>query len=128
MAEYTVQGPDGAQHVIAGPDGASDQEVIAQAQQLFNPSKLESFGRGVENNFPLANQAIAAGSAALGDKDYSQNLAEQNQAISASKAANPISYGAGAVTGAVAPAFIPGVGEAMAAAPMASGAALGAAN
>ncbi len=92
------------------------------------PSSLESFGRGVENNFPLANQAIAAGSAALGDKSYSENLAEQNKAISSAKPAHPIAYGAGAVTGAVAPALIPGVGEAMAAAPVASGAALGAAG
>jgi len=127
--EYTVQGPDGSQHVIAGPDGASDAEVIAQAQKLFpGPSQLESFGRGVENNFPLANQAIAAGSAALGDKSYSQNLSEQNQAIQGAKSANPVSYDAGAVTGALAPLAIPGVGEALEAAPIASGAALGAAG
>jgi hypothetical protein len=126
--DYTVQGPDGAQHVISGPEGASDSEVIAQAQQLFAPSKLESFGRGVENNFPLANQAIAAGSAALGDKSYSQNLGEQNKDIATAKQANPVSYGAGAVTGALAPLAIPGVGEAMEAAPVATNAALGAAN
>ena len=128
MANYTVQGPDGAQHVISGPDGASDAEVIQQAQNLFNPSKLESFGRGVENNFPLANQAIAAGSAALGDKSYSQNLAEQNKDIATAKQANPVTYDAGAVTGAIAPLALPGVGEAMEAAPVASNAALGAAN
>ncbi len=99
-----------------------------QVETEDQPSKLEAFGRGVENNFPLANQAIAAGSAALGDQDYSSNLAQQNADIAKAKEAHPIPYGAGAVTGAVAPAFIPGVGEAMAAAPALSGAALGAAG
>lgn len=99
-------------------------EVETQEQ----PSKLESFGRGVENNFPLANQAIAADSAIFGDKSYSKNLEEQNKSISNAKSANPISYDAGAVTGAIAPALIPGVGEAMSAAPKMAGAALGAAN
>ncbi len=103
----------------------AEQEMTQNQPKV---SGLESFARGAENNFPLANQAIAAGSAALGDQSYSENLAQQNQDIAASKQAHPISYGAGAVTGAVAPAFIPGVGEAMAAAPIASGAALGAAQ
>jgi len=128
MANYTVQGPDGTQHVISGPDGASDSEVIAQAQKLFNPSNLESFGRGIENNFPLLNQAIAGGSAALGDKSYSENLAEQNKDISTAKTAHPVAYGAGAVTGSLAPLAIPGVGEALESAPIATNAALGAAN
>jgi hypothetical protein len=126
--EYSATGPDGQTYSINGPEGATDAEVIAQIQKAIEPSKLESFGRGVENNLPLANQAIAAGSAALGDQSYSQNLEQQNADIAKAKQANPISYDAGAVTGAVAPAFIPGVGEAMAAAPVASGAALGAAS
>src|ERR1019366_733693 len=126
--DYTATGPDGQDYTISGPAGASDAEVIAQIRQAVEPSKLESFARGVENNFPLANQAIAAGSAALGDKSYSQNLAQQNQDIASAKQANPISYGAGAVTGASAPMAIPVVGEAMEAAPITSGAALGAAQ
>lgn len=126
--DYTVQAPDGSEHVITGPDGASDAEVIAQAQKLLGPSKLESFSRGVENNFPLVNQAIAASSAALGDKSYSQNLEEQNTAINAGKLANPKTYDAGAVVGAIAPLAIPGVGEALEASPVAANATLGAAN
>lgn len=128
MAQYTVQGPDGQQHIIQGPAGASDDEVIQQAKALFEPSKLESFARGIENNVPLANQAIAAGSAALGPESYSQNLAEQNKAISGAKSANPVSYGAGATVGTLAPLAIPGVGEAMEAAPIATNAGLGALN
>ena len=88
------------------------------------PSELESFGRGAANNFPLAPQAIAG----LSKGDYSTNLADWNQKAATAKEANPVSYGAGAVTGAAAPLLIPGVGEAMEAAPLASGAALGAAN
>jgi len=76
----------------------------------------------------LANQAIAAGSAALGPESYSQNLAEQNKAISGAKSANPVSYWAGATVGTLAPLAIPGVGEAMEAAPIATNAGLGALN
>ncbi len=126
--EYNVQGPDGTPHVIEGPEGATDAEIIAQAQKLFQPSNLESFARGAENNFPLLNQAIAGSSAVLGDKSYSQNLAQQNQDIAAAKQAHPVPYGAGAVAGAVAPLAIPGVGEALAASPIAASAALGAAQ
>lgn len=92
------------------------------------PSKLESFARGAGNNFPLAPQAIAGGEALLGDKGYSENLADWNQKAADAKKANPVSYGAGAVTGAVAPLLIPGVGEALEAAPLAGNAVLGAAN
>jgi hypothetical protein len=35
MARYKVQGPDGAVHVFEGPDGASQDQVIAFAQQHF---------------------------------------------------------------------------------------------
>ncbi len=88
------------------------------------PSELESFGRGAANNFPLAPQAIAG----LSKGDYSTNLTDWNQKAATAKEANPVSYGAGAVTGAAAPLLIPGVGEAMEAAPLASSGALGAAN
>src|ERR1700691_5290673 len=87
-------------------------------------SMPESFGRGAANNFPLAPQAIAA----VEPGEYSQNLQNWNQKAQAAKAANPITYGAGAAAGAAAPLAIPGVGEAMEAAPLATNAALGAAN
>lgn len=109
MATYQVE-TDGGTYQVETADEA--------------PSKLESFGRGAANNVPLAPQAISA----LSDGDYSKNLADWNDKAAGAKAANPVSYGAGAVTGAMAPLAIPGVGEAMEAAPIASGAALGAAN
>jgi hypothetical protein len=89
-----------------------------------NISQGESFARGAANNFPLAPQAIAG----LSEGDYSQNLADWKQKAQEAKAANPKTYGAGAVTGAVAPAFIPGVGAALKAAPLAGNAVYGAAS
>jgi len=124
MAEYTVQDPQGNEHVLEGPEGATDQEILQQAQTLLAPGKLESFGRGALNNFPLANQAVSA----LSPGDYSKNMEDLTSKAASAKAANPVSYGAGAVTGAVAPLAIPGVGEALEAAPIAGNAALGAAS
>ena len=103
----------------------------------FDPSKpfekvdigpVESAARGAMNNFPLAPQAIAGGESLFGKGDYSSNLADINAKAAAAKAAHPIAYGAGSVAGTAAPLLIPGVGEALEAAPIASGAALGAAG
>jgi hypothetical protein len=85
---------------------------------------LESAGRGALRNFPLAQQATAA----IEPGQYSQNLADLTQKAEAAKAANPLSYDAGAVAGAVAPLAIPYVGEALEASPIAGNAAMGAAQ
>lgn len=37
MAEYTVVAPDGKEITLEGPAGASQADVIAQAQKLYNP-------------------------------------------------------------------------------------------
>lgn len=37
MATYTVQSPDGKTITLEGPDGASQADVIAQAQRLYQP-------------------------------------------------------------------------------------------
>src|ERR1035438_8804213 len=100
--DYQVQGPDGVQHVISGPEGASDSEIIQQAQNLFQPSKLESFGRAAVNNLPLGGQLGAVGTAAMKGEDYSQAMADWNQKAQESKQAHPIPYGAGAVAGTMA--------------------------
>ena len=99
-------------------------------EEELGPSKLMSAYRGAANNIPLIPQAIAAGTSLVtgGERPYSQNLEDWNKQAGEAKKANPISYGAGAVGGALAPLAIPGVGEAMEAAPIASNAALGAAN
>src|ERR1700676_3698028 len=107
------------------PDANPDLFVDAPPPPSNNLGGMaESFGRGALNNFPLAQQAAAA----LTPGSYSQNLASLNQKASASKAANPISYGTGAVPGSVAPLAIPVVGEALEASPVLGNAALGAAN
>lgn len=109
------------------PDGYSviDHKNVPAGYSLVQPpSMLESAGRGALNNFPLAKQAASA----LLPGGYSQNLADLSQKAGIAKAVNPISYGTGAIAGAVAPLAIPGVGEALEAAPMAGNALLGAAN
>jgi hypothetical protein len=37
MAEYTVVAPDGKEIILEGPAGASQADIIAQAQKLYNP-------------------------------------------------------------------------------------------
>lgn len=129
MASYQVQDPSGAMHIIEGPEGASPDQVMAQAQNLIpKPGQMESFARGAANNFPLAPQAIAGGEALFGDKGYSENLADWNQKAAQAKAAHPVTYGAGAMAGSLAPLAIPGVGEALEAAPLTGNALYGAAN
>lgn len=116
------------------PEGYQVEEApsepnLPQGYQLEEtPGHLETFGRAAANNFPLAPQAIASGEAFFGDKGYSQNLADWNAKAKEAKAAHPVTYGAGAVTGAAAPLLIPGVGEVMASAPLTSNALLGAAG
>lgn len=42
MARYKVQGPDGVQHELEGPDGATDEQILAVAQEQFGaPRKVE---------------------------------------------------------------------------------------
>lgn len=123
-------------------------------ETLAGPSKTESFLRGAGNNFPLLPQAIAEGGAIADQfkgKDtggkistalkalisghmegtgpaYSEHLADWKGKAAAAKEENPASYDIGAGVGTLAPLAIPGVGEAMEAAPIASNAALGAAS
>lgn len=110
------------------PAPKSDDPLFSSEPAPQQIGGLESFGRGAANNFPLAPQAIAGGEALVGDKGYSENLSDWNAKAQAAKAANPKTYGAGAVTGAVAPLLIPGVGEALEASPIAGNALYGAAN
>ena len=122
--------PDAYLAQTAPQGGAFDPDAyLKQTAPAVSP--IESGLRGMANNFPLAPQAIAFDEAATGIGDeggYSKNLADWNAKAQAAKAENPKSYGAGAVTGAIAPMFIPVVGAAMKASPVLSNAALGAAN
>ncbi len=95
-------------------------------ETIEGPSALEAAGRGAANNVPLMPQVIAGGEAALGDKGYSENLADWNAKAAAAKAAHPVAYGAGATAGTVSPALA--LGPAAEAAPLLTGAGLGAAS
>lgn len=126
--------------VVEAPKGGWQDDPVVDP-----PGKMESFARGAANNVPLLPQVIAAGKenpeamipGALVNGSvvrpsettpYSENLKNWNQKAEEAKAANPKTYGAGAVTGALAPLAIPGVGEALEGAPILGNAALGAAN
>ena len=69
MATYTVQAPDGHTVTLQGPDGASHDDVVAQAQKLYQPkagpepgassgSMVGDFLAGVGGNF--AQHAVNA--------------------------------------------------------------------
>ena len=45
MAQYTVQAPDGQTITLEGPDGASQADVIAQAQKLYQPKAETTVGQ-----------------------------------------------------------------------------------
>ena len=144
MPDYQITAPDGNSYQVTAPEGASQEDVLSYAQQNYQakPAPDQSpvdqvkdeamaFGRGALRNFPMAQQATAGLSglgnkAGLGTPTYSDEIQHLTDAAEASKAAHGVAYGAGAVTGAVAPMFIPGVGEAMEAAPIATNAAIGA--
>ena len=133
MATLDAQAPDGKTLSIDVPEGTPPsayphmvEEAMAHYTSL--PTGLESFGRAAINNLPAGGQLGALGTAALKGTDYSQGMHEFNQKAAEAKAEHPIAYRAGAIAGTAAPLAIPGVGEAMAAAPAATGAGLGALN
>lgn len=78
-----------------------------------------AFGRGLLRNIPMAQQAAAAAApvlnkVGLADKaNYSDELQHMTEAADASKAAHKGAYGAGAVTGTLAPMAVPVAGEAL---------------
>ena len=128
MPNFEVTSPSGQVYDVTAPAGASESDAIAYVQQQLAPGKLESAARGFVNNLPAGGQLGALGTALLKSEDDSTGMADWNQAAQEAKATNPVSYGVGAVGGALAPLAIPAVGEALATAPVATGAALGAAN
>lgn len=69
---------------------------------------------------PLGSQF----SALVSPGKYSDNMAAQNTALQQNRVNHPIASGAGSISGAIAPALVPGVGEMMAANPATAGALL----
>lgn len=125
---------------LGGSSGGWDSTPPTEEELKPPPSRIESAIHGFVNNVWMGPQAAAGIDALLGKAGfqvpglkenkptYSENLEDYNQKFGEAKTAHPISYGAGAVTGALAPMAVPGVGAAMEAAPITSGAAIGAAN
>lgn len=134
MATINAQAPDGATLSIDVPQGTDPSaypQMVDEAVGHYmsvKQSPIESGLRAAVNNLPAGGQLGALGTSALKGEDYSQGMKEFNEQAAAGKAQHPIAYGTGAVAGAVAPLAIPGVGEALEGAPIASGAALGALN
>jgi len=67
MAIYTVEAPDGKQIQIEGPEGASQEEIIKQAQALYQPTETKSESKKEET--PVNKNAgigSAIGRTALG--------------------------------------------------------------
>jgi hypothetical protein len=70
MATYQVQAPDGKTITLEGPDGASQSDIIAQAQRLYqpqDPSFLQETGRNLAS---IADLAIEGVGGALGVPAY----------------------------------------------------------
>lgn len=140
MAQYTVQAPDGNTITLEVPEGASQADVIAQAQKLYQPKAsveasaapsqfgetgggaavgrpqginrtnvqpqprpLESAMAGLTKSMvdvPVGMAQLATGGN-LGTSQLAQKLGQQAEEY---QQENPISYGAGRVAGAIAPA------------------------
>lgn len=111
-----------------------DSDAIFQTPDS-DASKLqstwESGARGALRNFPLGQQAAAA-IAPINPfsekKTYGEEMPYLTEKAEQAKEQNKKSYYAGAAAGTVAPMLLPGVGEALEAAPVLGNAALGAAN
>jgi len=56
--EYTVVAPDGKEITLIGPVGASQADVIAQAQKLYQPANSSKFTPTVENRGNVINADV----------------------------------------------------------------------
>lgn len=65
MAKYKVTAPDGKQLVITGPEGASQEEVLAKAQELYaaqqQPEAVTEETKPEEDTGPLTAGEVAEG-------------------------------------------------------------------
>lgn len=68
MAQYTVKAPDGKEITLEGPEGASEQQVIAIAQQLYKPEAPSGIAMGLKDLVAGGGQAIARGVETLAEK------------------------------------------------------------
>jgi hypothetical protein len=57
MARYEITAPDGSRYEITAPEGASEQEVMAYAQQQFGQSKPKDAGTPAKPSATLGETA-----------------------------------------------------------------------
>lgn len=110
---------------------APEEGLFSSEPAPEDTGALEAMGRGALRNFPGAQQVAAAAAPynPFSEKQtYGEEMQHLNKAADTSKAGHGVAYGLGALFGTAAPALIPGVGEAMEAAPFATNAALSAAQ
>lgn len=76
-------------------------------------SQVESGVRGLSQGISMgfSDEITGALESLLSDKSYEQARDESRKAYDDAQAANPMTYGAGQIGGAVATAFVPGLGE-----------------
>ncbi len=104
--------------------GVDPDNPSSQPSNDKGDGSIMSFIRSVGNQMPLGKQFSALASPG----SYSANMEAQNQNAAQNQAQHPIASGLGNIVGAVAPALIPGVGEAMVANPGITGAIMGGTN
>lgn len=83
--------------------------AIAQAQAEAEPSRLASLGRGAADTFTFGfDDEILAGIRSLGGADYSTEQRKLEESKRQAQEANPWTFGAGQLAGAVPSFFVPG--------------------
>ena len=131
--EYTVVAPDGKEITLIGPVGASQEEVIAQAQKLYNPNAttapteqketaFQAFVRGLKSPVLPQNKTAVIGPALAGltgetikqiggateliAPETGKSIVEVGRAINQGAAqSNPISTGVGQVGSYILPSM-----------------------
>lgn len=98
----------------AVPVASSWKDRASVVEETPDVSYLESGARGVADTLSLgfADEATGALESLFTDKPYEQARDESRANYEAAQKANPLTYGAGQLGGAVGTAFIPGLGVA----------------
>lgn len=131
MPRYEITGPDGARYEVEAPEGATEQDVLAFAQQQMaaapGAGDEQSYASGLLDSatqglsFGFGDELTAAEAAVLGRTpeggffDYSQPIGERyDRALAAERGqqeqfreTNPVSSVAAEVAGAVPTAMLP---------------------
>lgn len=81
---------------------------LAQSDVGYSESGLRGVAQGV--SFGLSDEITGALESAFTDKTYEQARDESRAAYKEAQEANPLTYGAGEIGGAVGTAFVPGLG------------------